>query len=356
MDRGETMHLTVITDARGRKRYLDFQCGLYQGDPCYVSTSSFVLRELLDQTTPFARACRVTPVLVEEDGRVLAQAMLLHHPGLPALQVSFFEALEGQRGAVELLLSQAKERARRLGLSRVVIGLNAHISYGVGILTAGFSHKNTFDSLYNKPYYGDYFQDLRRDTLSTYRGERRAAARRLPQTAPAVEVCRCDLRQFYRETERMRALCEQTIGKTHLYFPTQEGHFYHMMKALRPFLRDEHLLFAQNRTGEDVGFLFWHPDFNEMLSGGREHSLPAIGAAWLFKRKRITTAKLNAIGSRSPAATVALLRTFNRLAGERYPWLETNFVWDNNLPSTRLNRHLLGEPHRKYEVYWIDGL
>ena len=113
------MHLTVITDARGRKRYLDFQRGLYQGDPCYVSTSSFVLRELLDQTTPFARACRVTPVLVEEDGRVLAQAMLLHHPGLPALQVSFFEALEGRRGEGPLLLSQAKDRARRLGLSRV---------------------------------------------------------------------------------------------------------------------------------------------------------------------------------------------------------------------------------------------
>lgn len=350
------MKLTDITDSDGRKRYLAFRRRLYAGDPCYVSTSSFVLRELLCQTTPFARACRVIPVVVEEDGRVLAQAMLIAHPSLPALQVSFFEALEGQRRAVDLLLAEAERRAKNLGLTQVVIGLNAHISYGVGILAQGFSHKNTFDSLYNKPWYAGYFQGLRKDTLSTYRGEKKAAAARLPQISPRAEVRRSDLRQFYRETERMRALCERTIGRTHLYYPTREGHFYHLMKDLRPFLRDEHLLFAQNRAGEDVGFLFWHPDFNEMLSGGREHSLLSIGAAWLLKGSRITTAKLNAIGALSPAVTVALLQEFDRLTGERYPWLETNFVWDNNLPSTRLNRHLLGEPHRKYEVYWIDGL
>ena len=350
------MRLTKITDARGQNRYLTFQRSLYAGDPCYVSTSSFVLRELLEQTTPFARACQVVPVMVEEDGCVLAQAMLIFHPSLPALQISFFEALEGQQRAVDLLLEEAKRQAKSLGLTRGVIGLNAHISYGVGILTEGFAHKNTFDSLYHKPWYTGYFRGLRKDTLSTYRGEKKAAAERLPKASPRVEVCRSNVRQFYRETERMRVLCEQTIGRTHLYYPTGEGHFYHLMKDLRPFLRDEHLLFAQNRAGKDIGFLFWHPDFNEMLSGGREHSLLSIGAAWLLKRNQITTAKLNAIGALSPAATVALLQEFDRLTGERYPWLETNFVWDNNLPSTRLNRHLLGEPHRKYEVYWIDGL
>lgn len=350
------MRLTEITDAGGRKRYLAFQRSLYRGDPCYVSTSSFVLRELLCQSTPFARACQVTPVLVEEDGRVLAQAMLIFHPGLPALQVSFFEALEGQQEAADLLLAEARRRAKGLGVSQVVIGLNAHISYGVGILSQGFSYKNTFDSLYNKPWYPGYFQGLRKDTLSTYRGEKRAAAARLPKVETRVKVCPGDMSRFYQQTERMRALCERTIGRTHLYYPTQAGHFYHLMKDLRPFLRDEHLLFAQNRAGEDVGFLFWHPDFNEMLAGGREHSLFSIGAAWLARRNRIQTAKLNAIGALTPAATVALLGEFDRLTGERYPWLETNFVWDNNLPSTRLNRHLLGEPHRKYEVYWIDGL
>ena len=112
------MRLTEITDARGRKRYLAFQRNLYAGDPCYVCTSSFVLRELLEQTTPFARACQVVPVMVEEDGQVLAQAMLIFHPSLPVLQISFFEALEGQQRAVDLLLEETNGGPKAWGCPR----------------------------------------------------------------------------------------------------------------------------------------------------------------------------------------------------------------------------------------------
>ena len=112
------MEAVYVEGAAGRRRYLRFQRQLYRGDGSYVSTSSFVLRELLCQTTPFARACRVEPVLVEDGGRVLAQAMFIVHPGLPALQVSFFEALEGQQRAVDLLLAEAKRRAKGLDLPR----------------------------------------------------------------------------------------------------------------------------------------------------------------------------------------------------------------------------------------------
>ena len=350
------MELTEISGRAGRRRYLAFQQALYAGDPGYVCTGSFVLRELLEQTTPFARECRVTPVMVEDGGRDVAQAMFICHPALSLLQVSFFEALEGQQPAVDLLLDEARRRVRGLGLPGVVVGLNAHLSYGVGILTEGF-HKISFDSLYHKPYYARYFRGLQKETLSVYRGEKREAQARLPRAeTPELRVRPADLRDFSRTAERMRVLCERTIGRTYLYAPTREGHFYHLMKGLRPFLRSENLLFAQNRAGEDVGFLFWHPDFNQPLAAGRELSLPAIAAAMALGRGRITTAKLNAIGALTPGAALALLREFARIAGDRYPWLETSFVWDNNLPSTRLNRHLLGEPYRKYEVYLIHDL
>ena len=133
------------------------------------------------------------------------------------------------------------------------------------------------------------------------------------------------------------------------------GDEFYSINGHRIYFQSDALLFL-NRAGEDVGFLFWHPDFNQPLAAGRELSLPAIAAAMALGRGRITTAKLNAIGALTPGAALALLREFARIAGDRYPWLETSFVWDNNLPSTRLNRHLLGEPYRKYEVYLIHDL
>ena len=74
----------------------------------------------------------------------------------------------------------------------------------------------------------------------------------------------------------------------------------------------------------------------------------------LLTRKKINTVKLNAIGSLSVRATAALIVEFERLLGDRYTYVETNFVWDNNLPSTHINRRFFAEPHRKYEVYFTD--
>lgn len=349
------MELVALKGRGGRRSFVRFQQGLYAGDGSYVCTGGFLLRELLERSTPFARACGGEPVAVREGGRTLAQAILICHPGLPYLQVSFFDGLPGQQRAVDLLLETAQLRAKALGCQGVVVGLNGHISYGVGILSSGFAYKNSFDSLYTKPYYPAYFSGLEKKTLSTYRGGLEEAAAKLPPAGRGLQVERARLRDFYQETERMRELCERTIGTTFLYYPTQPGHFYHLMKDLRPFLRDENLLFAKNGRGEDVGFLFWHPDFNQALPAGREVPVWGIGLSCLLGRGKLSTAKLNAMGALCPGAVSALLGAFAQIARGRYRDVETNFVWDNNGPSTRLNRHLLGEAHRTYEVYFLKN-
>jgi len=60
------------------------------------------------------------------------------------------------------------------------------------------------------------------------------------------------------------------------------------------------------------------------------------------------------MGTLSPRVTSELLNELSRVMGDRYKTLETNFVWDNNLPSTHVNRRFFGEPHRKYEVYFYE--
>ena len=145
-----------------------------------------------------------------------------------------------------------------------------------------------------------------------------------------------------------------SLDITFLYFPTKAGHFYQLMRDLRPFLKDENLLFAEDEKGNTVGFLFWHPDFNQMLNGGKHYSTLGIAAAYLLRSKKIENAKLNAMGTLSPRVTSELLNELSRVMGDRYKTLETNFVWDNNLPSTHVNRRFFGEPHRKYEVYFYE--
>lgn len=48
--------------------------------------------------------------------------------------------------------------------------------------------------------------------------------------------------------------------------------------------------------------------------------------------------------------TIALLRALEERT-RSYEYIETNFVWDNNVESTLINKRLLGQSCRKFSVY-----
>jgi len=348
------MEIVELRDKKGMAEFILFRRKIYQGDENYVMTSEFVLTELLYERTEFSKACNVLPIAVKGDDRILCEAVFMYNARLPYLQVGFFEALENVSPAVKMLIGYAKEKAKGFGVSEVVIGLNAHISYGVGLLTEGFDFKNSFDSNYNKSYYKSYFEGLKSASLSTYRGLKAQGERQVLRVENSIKIRHADMKQFEQETERMRLLCEETIAKTFLYFPTEKNHFYELMRDLKPFLRGENLLFAEDADGNPIGFLFWHPDFNQMLVGGRNYSTVGVALSWIFKRRNVDTAKLNAVGSLSVRATVKLIIEFEKVLGDKYKYVETNFVWDNNLPSSLINHRFFGEPHRKYKVYFTN--
>ena len=345
------MELIFCGDNARKRQFLEYRAGLYRGDANSFCTDEFVVKDMICQNTDFARECEVMPVLVTHGGSVVAEAAIIFNPKLEYGQVAFFEAEMGAAVAADMIINEAKRLAKVRGMSKIVIGLNGHVSYGVGILTEGFEYKNSFDSIYNKPYYREYFSHLKSVGLSTYKREKADMEFLLKYPADGVRVRRANMRKFEQEAELMRQICEKTIGKTFLYFPTKEGHFYQLMRDLRPFLKSENLLFAENREGDTIGFLFWHPDFNQMLKGGRGYSDVGLALAYLFKGRKINTAKLNAMGALSSRATVALLNELNAVLGDRFEYVETNFVWDNNVPSTLINKRFFGKPHRRYEVY-----
>ncbi len=347
------MELRTLTTKKEKQRFLRFRAELYKGDENYVCTANFVLTDVLFANTAFVRGCTVLPVAVCEQGKTVAQAILLYAPALPYVQMGFFDALPHREAAIELLLQRAKQLKEELRAQGVVVGLNGHISYGVGIQTAGFEHKSSFDSLYNKPYYADYFRAGRAQGLSAFKTELQPAIERFPTSRPRFHVRKCDLKRYPEEMELMRSLCEKTLSKTDLYFPTETGHFYELTRDLKPFLKPENLLFAEDERGHGVGFLFSHPDFNQMLRGGREYSLIGIGCGFLFRQKAIDTVKLNAIGSVSPRATAALLQAFAEQIQGKYQYVETTFIWDSNRRSAAIAERTLGAPHKKYEVYYF---
>lgn len=357
--------ISDVSDREGIRSYLDFRRRLYAGDPGYSSTLEFGVESVLNRSTAFIRSCHLRPLLASRDGEVVAQCILVHDPALPMLQVGFFEALPDQGDAVERLLDTARAEARRRGLDRIVIGLNAHLSIGVGILVDGFQ-RASFDSTWNKPYYADYFAGLRRIGLTAYCGSVQDVVVRLGPASrgpvphgitDAVSVRPLDLHAWEKELETFRTLCDATLGTTRFYAPTRPGHFTDLLNDLKPFLRPENLLFA-TIGGREVGFCFWHPDYNEILPTGRRVSMPGIAWRFALRRSGIRTVILNALGvlpEYRGVATAALLTRMTHEVEGGFNRYETSFVWDGNYASIGVGRYLDSKELRQYAV-WVEDL
>lgn len=341
------------------RRYREFRRQLYAGDPGYSTTLEFPVESVLARSTAFTRGCHTRPLLAIEGGDVVSQCVLVHDANLPLLQVAFFEALPGRKDAVDALLAEARAEARRRGLDRVIVGLDAHLSIGVGILTEGFQ-RASFDSTWNKPYYAGYFDHLERVGLTSYTGSVPTAvaglvrATRRAETS-AVSVRPLERREWRRELETFRQLCDATLGATPGYAPTRPGHFEELLDDPKPFLRPENLLFAE-LDGRAVGCCFWHPDYNEILPTGRHLGTASIAWRFALRRSRIRTVVLNAIGVLPEFRGVATTALLGRVAAEidgRFDRYETSFVWDGNDASTGVGRHLGNQVLRRFAV-WFD--
>ena len=292
--------------------------------------------------------------------------MLVHHPKLKMLQVAYFDALPDWPEAVERIVEEARAEARRRGLARIVAGLNGHLAYGVGFLADAFDTPCPFDSLYTPDYYLNYWalhaEAVR--TLSAYRFRlsevclpeaavrRGVLAVRLPDDEPGAIQGGSDPPR-----RTVEPFPSGTCTCTSIGYPSA---IYELLRPLRPLLKPCHLMFACC-DGREVGFLFWHPDFNEVIPGGRRNSTFTSGIRCLLGRSRIRTAKLNAVGIdhrfQGSSAAGGLVRSgsSSRPVPAATDSVETNFAWDNNRRSRLINTHFPHREARHFRVFELQA-
>lgn len=356
------LSLQEVRTRRQKRSFVAFVYRVYAGNPCYRDTLMPILTLFLHQRDSFTSEAYVRPIQVVSRGEVAAQCVLVHHPGLPMLQVAFFDALPSQSEAVDLLVEEVRADARRRGLRRIVAGLNGHVAYGVGYLADAFDVPSSFDSIYTPEYYLGYWSPHAEavHTLSSYRfdlSQARPPDPALHRAYSRIQFRTMDKARFREEAILLGELANRCLADTYLYFDRDPVDMYRLLKPIRPLLESANLIFAC-REGKEIGFLFWHPDFNEVVPGGRRNSDLAIGARCLLGKSRIRGAKLNAVGVdrryQGSSVVAGLLGELVRSCVGRYESVETNFVWDSNHKSRLLNRHFPHREARHYKTFELE--
>jgi hypothetical protein len=240
--------------------------------------------------------------------------------------------------------------------------LNGHVAYGVGYLADAFNVPCPFDSIYTPDYYVAYWSPHAEavHTLSTYRfdlSRARPPDAVLRRAHSRIQFRKMDTANFREEAILLGELANRYLADTYLYFERDPSDMYRLLKPIRPLLEAENLVFAC-REGREIGFLFWHPDFNEVIPGGRRNSALATGVRCLLGKNRIRSAKLNAVGVdrryHGSSAVIGLLGELVRSCAGRYESVETNFVWDSNHKSRLLNKHFPHEEARHYKTFELE--
>lgn len=355
------MNIQICTTNQEKEQFIKFIYSIYLGSDCFVDMSVFVLKDILFEKNSFSKGCFIQAVKVCEDNRTLCQCLLTYEKQLDILQFGFFDSLTNQEQAVKLLIEHAKKVASSLNLKKIAVGLNGHLSYGVGILQDCFDKKITFDSPYNHSYYPAYFEHLESESLTTYKIDIKLASERLQKFNTVVKKNReitfryLDKKKYEEDLKIFNRLCNITLADTSYYYPVNDVHMYELMSGMKHLLDEENIIFAMH-NGVEIGYIYWHPDFNEVLK--YKNSLLSILVKMKFSKNKIKNFKINTIGVipkyRNGITITLLISKLLVIVRGKYKTGETSFVWNDNTQSTLLCKNFFSNEYRHYKVYNID--
>jgi GNAT superfamily N-acetyltransferase len=325
----------------------------------YRDSMSLMIKDIVSGESLFSRHIEKSLVGVYDSGKLLASAMLISSEKFPDyLSMAFFEALDNP-AAVMMLLDHAKTSAAARGIGTVIAGINGHMNYGMGLLCDNFDKPVSFGSAFNPPYYynilkgyADKEHDLTSyvfDLASIDFAKFQALFDRLNKR---FKYRVANFKHLEREIESYTRLINGCFGDHPFYWERTTAENYEMYEAFRLFWRGENLIIAEDE-GQAVGYILWHPDFNELIPPGK-----SIGLTTFLKYRigwpKITRYKIAEIGVlpqyHGSGLIFGLLHNCFNLAKDRYFQCESGWIMNDNFLSRSLTSHFGGTEYKHYKV------
>lgn len=355
------MTIVQVSTHKQKKQYIDFMRSVYVGNIYYKDVNIFFARNFLFKADLFSRKCDILPILVANNNNILACAMLISYPSANQLFLSFFEALPNQAEAVEQIISLARDRAKAKNKSKIIIGINGHISYSVGILANNYNQVQTFDSNYNPAYYTDYFDKyyfVKKDAVSYIYDLNKIKfdEQILKDVYRNVSFRKLNKKNFKKDILIFGDLCDRALCGTPLYYKKTKEEMYDSLKTMKYIFKADNLIFAI-KNGVEIGFILMHPDYNQLVSNQKITPIKIFVGVNLI-RKKIDTLIINIIGvlpeHQNNKVIIGLLNEASKIVSNKYKKIISTFVMKDNQKSTKLCSSMASGQLNQYFIYEIE--
>ncbi|HEY9061573.1 MAG TPA: GNAT family N-acetyltransferase [Pseudobacteroides sp.] len=325
-------------------KYISFYSNVYRDIPEYKYTDIPILKMLNNKKGPFSDHAEVLLIAVSSTDGIAAAATLITTQRYPeTLQVAFFEALPHKFEEVEYMFDYIKSYALSMGKQKIIIGLNGHVNYGMGILCNRFDSHISFGTKFNPHYYEDYFTKLKCKEylmlsflmdMNKYNLDKEKKL--LERVGRNFTIREADFSNFQREVEIYTYLNNLCFKKHMFYYERCVDEDYELLEELKGHISGKSLLIAE-KDNEPIGYMLWYPDFNQ-----REIN-------------RFIISELGVVPEYQGSGAVLglFLRCFELVRG-KYDFCETSWILHENLRSKGFGYRWGAEEYKRYKVFEVS--
>ncbi len=359
------MQVIIVKSIKEKLKYIKFRKEIYKKNAVFVDDNMMMIKQLFYSRTRFSNKKKIFPMYVlGDDNEIKCQCIAIYTKELPDyIQMSFFEGLDNEPDAVQLLIKEVSSIGKKYSAQKLVVGLAGHVNYGLGMLANKFDSKNSFGMGANPEYYNDYFKNLDFEEvfLNTYLWSSTDSQRKMERFSPLID--RVDENYEYKFFDKENFdyfskiytdLNNECFKDHRYYYSRNYEEDKEMLKELLTFIHPESLIFAF-KDNKPAGFIMWYLDLNELVSPGKSFGTITYLKS-LFLYKKIKKAKIIEMGvveeHRSSGLILGLIKqACIKIRDLGISGGESSWVLEENKDSNSICKAFCNGLYKKYVVY-----
>jgi ribosomal protein S18 acetylase RimI-like enzyme len=366
------MNIHLVRTRKDLGAFIDLPYQLYQDDPVWVPPLRREVRAQLNpRRNPMLDHCEWALILLQEDGKAYGRvAAFIDHLanefwGERVGLFGYYECIPDP-AAGRLLLRSARDWLMLRGMRRFR-GPWSFVSQEWGSVVEGFTHSPVIMAPYNPPYYNDHYRnfgfqkamDLLCWKMSIAEGdvlpERVINMTDKVASRYGVRTRTLNMKDYDAEVQKIVSLSNASLVDNWGYSPVTEAEALALAKDMKPIIQPEGVIFAEDESGESIGFAIALPDVNSLLKGlgGRLFPYGFIKLLWGMPRlRRYRLFGLGVVPAYQGKAVDSLLyRALYESLYTPQTEVEINYVLEDNVSMINAIRKLGAHPVRRYRVY-----
>jgi len=352
-----------------KKTFRQVISDIYSEDQSFKNNKEGIFSLVCNPRLSFYRKSKQEMIIIRENGIIQCFSVLIcHEARSQVLCLSFFEARENAMDAVAALVNYAKNLGSEWGCKQLAIGLEGHCNYGLGFLYQGTGLHGqktpSFGEAYSPLYYKDLLKEYHVHKYISFYDTIVQVKRRVSVYMERFEDAKHQYtfdyasfhgKGFVASMKRYTDLNNTIFAGHTSYFHRDYCEDIELFKSMAPLLNKENLIFIQ-KSGKDIGFILWYPDFNELVQVGKGAGLSTFFRYRVLKQMP-SKVKIVEIGvdprfRHSPA----ILFLFNAVIEatkhtSKYTHLISSWIDEANVASSRVTEKFAHHHYKEFVTY-----